>query len=196
MTRVETGARNPSLPLLERLFAALQVQLRVEVEALDADVDAAIAELAATELSDRLAALRIPDLARSLAGIPFVFDGTTAALLQAAPLPDDAVQVALSWDSADAFTDWLGQRYGQRWHARWQQFGYRPLNPRYPGEHRWTTIFGEIRAQMCAELPASIEVRHAGVGYPVVPLAEVQLADPRTGALLERYRQQRGGSTP
>lgn len=41
------------------------------------------------------------------------------------------------------------------------------------------------------ELPASIEVRHDGRGYPVVPLPEVEIGDPAAAELLRRHRELR-----
>ncbi|MCO1598328.1 hypothetical protein M8C17_24580 [Micromonospora sp. RHAY321] len=51
---------------------------------------------------------------------------------------------------------------------------------------------------MCDDLPETIEVRHAGRGYRVVPLAELELTEPRAGDLLRRYRDRQlaGGRNP
>ncbi|MEU8259972.1 helix-turn-helix transcriptional regulator [Micromonospora sp. NPDC048999] len=46
VARIERGDRLPSLPTVERLFAALDRQLRVEVESLDSHLDAALDALA------------------------------------------------------------------------------------------------------------------------------------------------------
>ena len=37
--------------------------------------------------------------------------------------------------------------YAQRWNARWEEFGGLRLEPEEPGEHRWRTRYGEIRAR-------------------------------------------------
>jgi len=191
IARIEGGRRGASLPAVERLLAALGVQLTVGVEPLDAHIDAAIAELASASLADRIADTDTDRIMDRLGSIPYVFDGPTAALLQGAPVPADAVDVVLAWQDADAFTEWLTANYGQRWHARWQQFGYLPLDPREPGEHRWQTIRGEIRARFCDDLPASIDVKHGDRTYRVVPLADIDIDDPRVARLLGRYRATR-----
>lgn len=196
IARIEGGRRGARLPTVERLLAALGVQLTVGVEPLDAHIDAAIAELASAPLADRIADTDIDRVMKHLGDLPYVFDGPTAALLQGAPVPAEAVDVAIAWRDADAFTDWLTANYGQRWNAAWQQFGYLRLDPREPGEHRWQTIRGEVRARFCDELPASIEVHHGGRSYRVVPLADVHIDDPRVARLLDRYRATRARPAP
>src|SRR5688572_687481 len=130
IARVERGHRTASLPMLERLFAALGVQLTLGVERLDAHLDAEIEALTATPLAERVAATDIDRVADRLT-VPYVFDGATAALLQGAPVPTrGAVQVALCWADADAFTAWLEANHAQRWHAKWAVFGYLRVDPR------------------------------------------------------------------
>ncbi|WP_091555331.1 helix-turn-helix domain-containing protein [Micromonospora pattaloongensis] len=194
IARIERGDREPSLRMLERLLMAMDVQLTVGLEPLDAQLDAAIAELAAASVSDRIAEAGIDKLLDAFPAIPFVLDGATAALLQGAPLPVDAVQMALTWPYADRLTDWLTAKYAHRWNEKWQEFGYLALDPAEPGAHRWQTMVGELRARFGDALPEHIEVRHGGRSYPVVPLTEVEIADVGAAALLDRYRRQRGGS--
>lgn len=180
--------------MLEMLFAALGAQLAVTVEPLDADVDAQIAELTERSIAERIAETRLDRAIDSLGGIPYVLAGCTAAILQNAPVPADAIDLAVAWRDAEAFTDWLTDKYAQRWNAKWQQFGYLALDPREPGDHRWQTMVGEIRAMMCDELPEVIEVRHNGRPYRVVPLAQVEVMDPHAANLLRRYRESQAGA--
>ncbi|HEU4422460.1 MAG TPA: helix-turn-helix domain-containing protein [Pilimelia sp.] len=168
IARIERGQRAASLHTVERLLAALGAQLTVGVEPLDAHIDAAIAELATTPFEDRIAETDIDRVMDRLGDLPYVFDGPTAALLQGAPVPAEAVDLALAWQDVDAFTEWLTANYGQRWNAPWQQFGYLRLDPREPGE-----------------------VHHGARSYRVVPLAEVHIDDPRVVRLLDRYRATR-----
>lgn len=191
ITRIERGDRAPSVPMLERLFAALGSQLTIGVEPLDAHVDAAIGEQSQTALADRIADASLTKVVAALADIPHIFAGPAAALIQGAPVPVDAVDIVVEWRYADAFTNWLNLRYARRWHEKWQEFGYLAIDPRSPGAHRWNTLLGEIRARMCDELPESIEVRHGEQSYQVVPLADVEVDDPRTASLLRRYRHLR-----
>lgn len=193
VARVERGDRMPSIPLVERLFAALDLQLAVGVEALDSHLDARMTELASRPLAERIDDLGLDRVLDRLGDLPHLLTGSTAALLQGAPVPVDAVEIAVRWRDSARFTAWLRAAYGQRWNARWEEFGGLHLEPEEPGEHRWRTRYGEIRAQMCDELPESIEVRHGDRGYRVVPLLQVELTDPRAADLLRRHRQRLAG---
>ncbi|NJC16258.1 helix-turn-helix transcriptional regulator [Micromonospora profundi] len=188
VARVESGSRTPSIAILETLLAAMDIQLTVGVEPLDAHLDARIDDLAARPIAERIDELDLGRLLDRLPDLPKVITGSTAALLQGAPVPVDALEIALRWQDSKPFTGWLEANYGQRWNARWGEFGGVWLDPEEPGEHRWSTRYGEIRATMCDELPATIEVRHGGRGYQVVPLVELELTEPRAAELLRRYR--------
>lgn len=188
VTRIERGERAPSIPVLERLLAAMDVQLVVGVEPLDAHLDARIDDLAARPIAERVDELGLNGMLDRLGDFPQVITGSTAALLQGAPVPVEALEIALRWQDSKRFTRWLEAAYGQRWNARWGEFGGVWLEPEEPGEHRWSTRYGEVRATMCDDLPETIEVRHGGRGYRVVPLVELELTEPRAGELLRRYR--------
>ena len=188
VARFERGERAPTIAVLERLLAAMDVQLVIGVEPLDAHLDARIDGLAARPIAERIDGLRLDRLLDRLTDFPQVITGSTAALLQGAPVPVDALEIALRWQDSKPFTRWLETHYGQRWNARWGEFGGVWLEPDEPGEHRWSTRYGEIRATMCDELPETIEVRHGGRSYQVVPLVELELSEPRAAELLRRYR--------
>ncbi|MDG9677344.1 helix-turn-helix transcriptional regulator [Micromonospora sp. DH14] len=191
VARIEGGNRAPSIAVLERLLAAMDVQLVVGVEPLDAHLDARIDDLATRPIAERIDGLGLDRLLDRLTDFPQVITGCTAALLQGAPVPVDALEIALRWQDAKPFTRWLEANYGQRWNARWGEFGGVWLEPEEPGEHLWSTRYGEIRATMCDELPETIEVRHGGRSYQVVPLVELALSEPRAAELLRRYRDRR-----
>lgn len=193
VARIERGDRTPSFPLLERLFAALDLQLAISVEPLDAQLDAEMADQSAIPLNERIEDAAIDKVAATLADLPHVFDGAAAALLQGVPVPVRAVEVAIAWSDVDAFTAWLDKRFAKRWNEKWHEFGYVVVDPRAPGVHHWQTIEGEIRARMCDELPESIEVRHSDQGYRVVPLVNLEMDDPRTANLVRRYQERRSG---
>ncbi|MET8094577.1 helix-turn-helix transcriptional regulator [Micromonospora sp. NPDC005220] len=53
VARFERGERAPTVPVLERLLAAMDVQLVVAVEPLDAHLDALIDDLAARPIAER-----------------------------------------------------------------------------------------------------------------------------------------------
>lgn len=189
ITRIEQGSRAPSLPMLERLFAALDLQLAFRVEPLDAQLDAQLDELRRSPTTERIGDLRLDLMADRLGDLPYVWAGSTAALLQGAPLPDDDLEINVRWSDADQFTAWLTRNWAERWNARWEEFGFLRIDPREPGEHRWRVVGGVVRARMCDELPETIEVRHGGRSYQVVPLALVEVTDPATAALLRRWRE-------
>ncbi|MFF5203704.1 helix-turn-helix domain-containing protein [Micromonospora parva] len=189
VARLERGERAPSIAVLERLLAAMDVQLVVGFEPLDAHLDAQIDDLAARPIAERIDGLGLNRLLDRLTDFPQVITGCTAALLQGAPVPVDALEIALRWQDAKAFTRWLEANYGQRWNARWGEFGGVYLEPEEPGEHLWSTRYGEVRATMCDELPETIEVCHGGRSYRVVPLVELELSEPRSAELLRRYRR-------
>ncbi|MCG5456230.1 helix-turn-helix domain-containing protein [Micromonospora sp. PSH03] len=188
VARFERGERAPTIAVLERLLAAMDVQLVVGVEPLDAHLDARIDDLAARPIAERIDGLGLDRLLDRLTDFPQAITGSTAALLQGAPVPVDALEIALRWQDSKPFTRWLETNYGQRWNARWGEFGGVWLEPEEPGEHLWSTRYGEIRATMCDELPETIEVRHGGRSYQVVPLVELELSEPRAAELLRRYR--------
>ncbi|PWU53581.1 XRE family transcriptional regulator [Micromonospora sp. S4605] len=188
VARIERGDRLPRLPLVDRLFAAMDLQLAVTVEPLDAQLDARMAELAARPLAERIGDLGLDRILDRLGDLPQVLTGATAAALQGAPVPVDAVEIAVRWRDSARFTAWLRAAYGQRWHDRWGEFGGVPVEPEEPGAHRWLTRYGELRAVMCDELPETVEVRHGDRGYRVVPLVAVELTDPGAAGLLHRYR--------
>ncbi|MET8361425.1 helix-turn-helix transcriptional regulator [Micromonospora sp. NPDC005171] len=54
VARFERGERAPTIPVLERLFAAMDVQLVIGVEPLDAHLDARIDGLAARPIAERI----------------------------------------------------------------------------------------------------------------------------------------------
>ncbi len=195
IARIERGDRLPSLTTAERLLAALGRQLRIEVEPLDSHLDAALDEMAGTVLAERIEVLRLDRITEALGDLPYVLSGGTAALLQGAPLPVDAVEIAVRWRDSPQFSALLDRIYAQRWNARWQEWGGIHTEPEEPGEHRWLTRYGELRARMCDELPEPIEVRLGERTYPVEPLVEVEVTDRRTAELLSRYRRRLAAAT-
>lgn len=188
VARIENGNRTPSIAVLEALLTAMDVQLVVGVEPLDAHLDARIDDLAVRPIAERIEELGLDELLDRLPDFPQVLTGSTAALLQGAPVPVDAPEIALRWQDSKLFTRWLETNYGQRWNARWSEFGGVWLEPEEPGEHRWSTTYGEIRVTMCDELPETIEVRHGRRSYQVVPLVELELTDAPAAEFLRRYR--------
>ncbi|MFI5832381.1 helix-turn-helix domain-containing protein [Micromonospora sp. NPDC051300] len=189
IARIERGDRLPSLTTAERLLTALDRQLRVEVEPLDSHLDAALDETAGVDLAERLDHLGLDRLLTALGDLPYVLTGSTAAVLQGAPIPVEAVEIAARWRDSPAFAAFLERTHAQRWNARWEEWGGVRHEPEEPGAHRWRTRHGELRARMVEELPAPIEVRLGGRTYPVEPLVQVEVTDRRAADLLRRHRQ-------
>jgi transcriptional regulator with XRE-family HTH domain len=189
IARIEHGDRAPTVAMLERLFAALDLQLTVGVEPLDAHLDARIEDLTARPIADRIEEVDLPRAMDRLGDLPYAFTGATAALIQGAPVPMEEVEIAVAWRDVEPFAAWLDRYYAHRWNTRWQEFGFLPNDPREPGEHRWQTVAGVLRARMCDEPPEAIEVRHGDRTYPVVPLALVEVTEPATADLLRRWRE-------
>ncbi|MBM0257645.1 helix-turn-helix transcriptional regulator [Micromonospora sp. 4G55] len=194
VARIARGDRSPGVDVLERLLAAMGVQLTVAVEPLDAHLDARIDELAARPVAERIEQAGLDRVLDRLGDLPHVLTGSCAALLQGAAVPVTEIEIAVRWTDSARFTQWLADGYGQRWNAQWREFGYLRLEPEEPGEHLWRTISGDVRATMCAELPEAIEVRHGDRSYQVVPLVALELTDPRATELLRRHRQRAAGS--
>jgi transcriptional regulator with XRE-family HTH domain len=190
VARIEHGGRGPRIDTLARLFAVLGCQVRLALEPLDKEIDEAFNALAGVPIGERVAEARIPEFAEKLAAIPHVFIGASAALLQGAPVPVEAMEIALERRDGDRFTVWLDKQYASRWNTRFQEYGSDALDPRLPGELRWR-IRGNVfvQVELVDRLPDSIEIRHDGRGYRVLPLTEIEVTDPRAARLLDRYRQ-------
>lgn len=188
VSRVERATLAASLDTVERLFAALGLQLRLETEPM-LDLDSQLDRLAWLPLPERLARSGVCDLLESVSGFAYVIDGALAATLHGVPLPIDALDIAVAWSDADAFTRWLLKRFAYRWHERSEEFRMLDLDPRAPGPHYWQTTFGQVRARMCDELPDSEPVTVDERTYQVRPLDEVTPTDPEAVRLLRRFRE-------
>ena len=118
----------------------MDVQFAVGVEPLDAHLDARIDDLAARPIAERIDELGLDQLLDRLSDLPQVLTGCTAALLQGAPVPVDALEIALRWQTRTVHP-LAGTNYGQRWNARWGEFGGVWLEPR----SRANTVVDPVR---------------------------------------------------
>jgi transcriptional regulator with XRE-family HTH domain len=101
---IESGARRPSLGMLKGLLAAAGLQMRVELEPLDADVRREI-EARRTNAD---AAKDVLDVWGSLFGmdeVAYRVEGVAAAALLGAPVPVPVIQIAFA--ETDATFVWL-----------------------------------------------------------------------------------------
>jgi transcriptional regulator with XRE-family HTH domain len=187
ISRVERGVVSATVDTIERLFAALGLQLRFTAESLDAQLDAELARLSAIPLALRLEDSDWPYLVRQLGDLPYVIEGALAALVQDVPLMVDAADLVITVEDIDAFDAWLRRQGAVRWHERWQEFRMLNPNPRVDGAMRWKVGFTELRARFTTHLPECLEVRHDDTAYRVRPLAALELGDPMAAGLLRRY---------
>lgn len=187
--RIERATLAPSLDTIEKIFAALGLQVRLDVEPLDDDLDAQLDRLSWLPLSERLERSGLSHLLTTLDNVAFVLDGALAANLLGIPLPVDALDLVVTWHDSDRFTGWLLKRFAYRYHERSGEFRMLDLDPRAPGPHYWQTNFGKVRAQMVDELPDSVEVVVGEHAYRVRPLSDLVLPDRDTARLLQRFRE-------
>lgn len=187
VSRVERGLVPATVDTVERLLAALGLQLRVGAERLDAHVDAELARLAAIPLAMRLGDSDWPYLVRQLGDLPHVIEGPLAALVQDVPITVDALDLVLTAEDLAAFDLWLRRHSALRWSERWQQFRSSNPDPRIDGPLRWRVTFGQLRARFVTDLPEWLEVHHGGTAYRVRPLAALEFEDPTAAGLLRRY---------
>ena len=96
VSRVERGVVSPTVDTVERLFAALGLQLRVRAEHLDAHLDAELARLSAIPVAMRLGDSDWPYLVNQLSDLPHVIEGPLAALIQDVPITVDALDLVLA----------------------------------------------------------------------------------------------------
>ncbi len=128
--------------------------------------------------------------------MPYVIEGAAAAFLQGAPLPVEAVDVAVPDDDAQLTT--LGKSIGDSQMLRFwiedQQIWYM-INPSvqafraYGPVSRWQGPYGEARIRLAPGKPTAVHIEAAGRKLPVVPLWEIEVTDERVAAILKRTRE-------
>lgn len=110
----ERGRNAPTVKQFERLLAAAGFQLAVQLEPLGADIEQAVRECMGMPIEQRVEKLPAPlpleTFIRIVECVPYVIEGAAAALLQGAPLPVEAVDVAVPDDDAQLAT--LGRSIG------------------------------------------------------------------------------------
>jgi hypothetical protein len=121
--------------------------------------------------------------------VPHVIEGALGALIQGAPLPVDRADLAVARADLAVFETWLRRMGALAWNEERQQYEDRHVDLRLYDTMRWQTAFGPILVRFCDRPPRSVEVRHDETFYRVRPLADVEVADHHTAALLHRYRE-------
>jgi transcriptional regulator with XRE-family HTH domain len=185
----ETGGSTPSLAAIDRVLGAFGKQLRLETEPIAADIDAAIDMARGMSMDERVEqhAWRLPMMLKHLVGVPYVAEGAVAAFVQGAPLPVDAMEIAMT--DLDVLNERLEKARAQRWNPRWRDWGFDAIDPRRDGPMRWITMYGELRVRAVDELPPAVEVAVGEWQIPVRPLVDIEAADPAMQRILARLRQ-------
>jgi len=216
ISRIERGI-GPALTvgMAERILAALELRLDIEVVPLWADVDEAIDAVARMSVAERVETwpFSFTQFVSRLDGIPYLLDGLTAAAIQGAPIKVEAVEIAVLRDEEvlDRLTELLNDIMTKRGD------GFDDPDPREPGSDDYVCIAGRFRIRLIDEyrpelwvdidpLPADDPLPSLfGLPKPpilsrarlaVVPLTEIQATDSQARRVLERIRARRQRQRP
>lgn len=189
VSQVETGRYAPTTAVVERLFAALELQLRVDTEPLDADLDGAIErgrEQSGDELDAILQGFEL--ITRRAGDLGYLLDGELAARLHGVPAPvRDSYAIVVAEGDLDGLADWIFAIPNcLRYSERWRDFSNYDIDPRRPGALRWRTPYGELAVRLVAVLPQPVEVRAGDRVMRLRPLPDVERDHPLVGRLLRR----------
>lgn len=188
VSRFETGHFAPTTTVIERLFEALDCQLRADVEALDADLDASI-ELARQEAADDVRYMlgNLAGLARRAGDLRYLIDGELAAALQGVPVRVNRVDLAIGAGDLPGLADWIHQLPNcQRWNDRWRDFVGADNDPTRPGPLRWWTPLAELRIRLLDSWPSPVTVVTERGQLAVRPLLDVLADDPQLARVARR----------
>lgn len=188
----ESGKRIPRIETVEKILAAMGMQLRWAAEPMWADVDREIDAMRALSIDERVANLRVllPQLLDDLGGYDPLLDGACAAMLQGAPVPAKGLEIAVPKDDFESFAESIaGARSLQRWSDRWKQFGYVDRDPRVEGGPlHWDGVFGQVKARVISSGPAYVTIVAEGRPCRVRPLTDIESDDPWVARVLARMR--------
>ncbi|WP_203719352.1 helix-turn-helix domain-containing protein, partial [Asanoa siamensis] len=164
LSRLEQGKVSPTASLLDRLFDALNLQLRLTVEARDADLDATLD--AGGETEDDLAAelMMTRAVTKTLPPeVPFLLDGQLGAALHGTPIKVRRTDLAFAQSDVDKVADWLANLPNtRRWSDKWQDYAPIDRDPRQPGPLRYWTPWCELHLRLLPTLPPPVEVAIKG----------------------------------
>ena len=191
LSRLERGAVNSSFATIQKVFAVLGRQLRVEAVPLQIDVDIDMG-LALTD-AERAREIEVhSSLLQLFNGVPFAVSGRLAALAQGAPTVSPTwIDIVVASKDLDAFAASMEKSFSMRWSAKWDDWGYGSTDPREPGVPRWRIRLSDMRLHIVDELPTTVEVRVGERLLRVVPIAEIERADPWLHRLMTRWRERR-----
>lgn len=208
-----TGRVSPTVASLTRVLAAADLQVRVTLEPLLADLDARVDEvLAAVPVVDVQALeaflAKVPvehrwpvegedgSLTYLTGPISWAFDGTTALALHGLAFSQDALSICMAWD--DATRSWLTKGLMTSTVESRQSFWGMDLElaERYLGAGPLVGALGMFSIRPVEQLPTVVRVQPAdgARSLPVVSLDAVEAAHPALGEVLARLRSRRGGT--
>jgi len=185
----ERERRVPGWAAAERLFAALGLQMRIELEPLDADIDRQIDEYAALPRRERLRKVPacLQNLGLLLGGVPLVVTGAAAAALQDVPLAVRRVDLLVpDTDAAlDALCASLRTYVARLWDPKrecWQGSACYPEILREFGSTQWTLIDDQIRVTLVDRLPEALTLLSGDAEGPGAPSARARADGSRGGS--------------
>jgi transcriptional regulator with XRE-family HTH domain len=201
LARVERGERDTTLGTIDRVLAALGLQLSSLLEPRWAKVDAAISEARGKTVAQLLAKwdddrLFFTDSIVSALvenEVPFVVDGMVAAALQGAPVPVEVFEIAVRNDD-EAVTRLVqtlrSPLHARRWNVKWAEFGTLSLDPR---EEDWTpplyqAVSGKIHVRLTDDVTPTLWAESSGLRLPLTPLVQIEASDRWAQRVLERMR--------
>jgi transcriptional regulator with XRE-family HTH domain len=191
VSQLETGRYAPTTAVVERLFAALDCQLRLDIEPRDADLDGLIASAGEQPADDVDAALDgLRALARTAGDLEYLLDGELAARLHGVPvIVRPAYPIAVAEADLDGLAAWIcAVPNCRRYSERWRDFSDYDVDPTHPGPLRWWTPFGELAVRLLPRLPEPVTVQVGERALRLRPLPEIERDDPQVARVLRRLR--------
>jgi transcriptional regulator with XRE-family HTH domain len=214
LSTMERAKRDMSLGAVEKVLAAMGLQLHVDTQPLWGEIDAKISEMAEVSLPARIEAwpLEFTSFVSWFAETAYMADGLMAAALQGAPVPVDAFEIAVldDEDSLDELMFLLSEMHVRRWVEKWRDWDGTTVDPRDAESPpaRYRCIHGELRVRLVSALDPTIFVELSDlstsglapsslhrkvpvltrVRLPVAPLAEIETSDGWARRVLQRMR--------
>jgi transcriptional regulator with XRE-family HTH domain len=194
---VERGLTQPTTGLLDRLFGALDLQVRVDPEPIGTDCDAEIAANETFTADDRAESLLLYERNfRRLEGMPYVLTGRLAAFLQGVPVSVSRLDLAVAEGDLGRWSDWFDSHFTQRWNERWHDYGGLLVDPRIASlPMRWSVGLNEVRFEIGPVLPDAVLVTCGEFTLPVRPLGDLERDCSDLRRLMAR-RRERSARTP
>lgn len=218
LSMAERAKRPITLGAVDRVLAAMGLQLHVDTQPLWGEIDAKISEMAAISLSARIEAwpIEFTSFVSWFAETAYMADGLMAAGLQGAPVPVDAFEIAVldDEDFLDELMFLLGEMHVRRWVEQWRDWDGTTVDPRdaQSPPARYRCLHGELRVRLVPVLEPTMFVELSDlstsgippsslrrkvpvlteVRLPVVPLADIETSDGWAHRVLQRMRAQAG----